>query len=291
MRATGVVLALAVLAPVLAAGGEKSFSSVDEALGALNSNRGWSAVEYLAEHPKESVEPLLTIVKQGRPGPWISANSALLKSRDPRVAPFYIELLANNLYEKEADGSRKVYGLGTRNGCTEVPFLYGGILAQTLGELGDRSAVPVLRDAVTHGDDEVRRQAYVALYRLGALSADDLFEKAKADASQTTALLRVIHQVACLRIRDDPSVTLRLLDRIVTTFPEQPSAVAAAHSLAASTFETLRQYDDAIRELDQVAKFSQFPFMTERLPQQRQRLLDAKARPDSARPMGVGCFF
>lgn len=290
MKATGLVLALAVLAPVLAAGGEKPFSSVDEALRALTSDGRWSAIEYLAAHPKESVEPLLEIVKQGRSGAWISANTALVKSRDPRVAPFYIELLASNFYEKEADGSRKVYGLGSQNGCLKLPFLYGGILARTLGELGDRSAVSVLRDALKQGDDEVQKQACVALYRLGALSADDLFEMAKGAANQPRALA-VIHQIACLRIADDAPLALSLLDRIITTFPDQPSAVASAHALAASTFETLGQYDDALRELDEVAKFSQFPFMTARLPEQRQRLLDAKARPGPAPPMGVACLF
>ena len=146
---------------------QAQFGSVNDAIAALaegTSNTKWSAVQYLANHPDESIPELFWIVENQKPG-WEYASSAIVRSKDARALPFFTRLLADNFFLKEADGSRKKFGLGSKNGCLVMPNLFGRVLAMSLGELGDPIAIPTLRDAASQGDAAVEASAYDALYR------------------------------------------------------------------------------------------------------------------------------
>jgi len=188
---------------------------------------------------------------------WIHASAALTRTKDERVAPFYINLLRNNYYEKEKDGTRKQFGLGTKNGCEVWPFLYGGVLARALGTMGDKRAIPVLKEAAKEGDSEVRRRAYEALYKLEALSLDDLFDMAKKDADPQANVVSIIEGIGWASIHSDTPHALKVFDRIIAELPKHEQGVAGAHFWKVQCFTLLKQYDRAIQECDEVMKFPQ----------------------------------
>lgn len=254
--------------------GEHRYASVSEAIAALAGRADdsrWAAVEYLAKHPEESVPRLLMMVEKQEKG-WIFASEALVQSRDKAVVPAYIELLRANFYEKEADGSKKQYGYGTKNGCSIGPFLYGGVLAEHLGRMGDPRAMPVLRAAATQGDYEVRQRAYEALYRLGGLSLDELFGMAKKNADPDARIPDIIERVGWRSIGQDTRFAIKVFDRVIAELSNEEYLVASAHYWKVHCFEALKQYDEAVRECGEVMKFSRFENLTSQMRTMAPRL-------------------
>ena len=274
---------LVFLLPVRVAAGEANYTNVLDAIAALTRSSGqsqWEAVEYLAKHPEQSVPPLMQMVEKQENG-WIFASGALTRSMDARVVPFYIGLLRNNFYAKEADGTRKQYGLGSKNGCTVWQFIYGGVLARSLGEMGDKRAIPVLKQAAKQGDTEVRKNAYEALYKLRALSLDELFKMAKDKSDPEVNIPDIIEGIGWANIHSDPRFAIMLFDRVIAALPSYEYEVASAHFWKAQCFELLKQYDDAIRECNEVTKFPRYNNLTSQVKEQQirlKKLLDETSR-------------
>lgn len=270
-------------ASVVWAVNEPEYASVEDAIAALAGpaiRSQMTAAKYLAQHPDQSVRPLMTLVEKREKG-WIFGCSALSKCRDERVVPFFVRLLRNNFYEKEADGTRKQYGFGSTNGCMVFPFLYGGVLARTLGEMGDKQAIPVLKEAIKEGDAEVKLKAYLALYKLGGLSLDELFDVAKKNSDPRMNFTDTIVGVGWSSIHSDSPFALVVFDRIIRELPDQKYAVASAHYWKIQCFELRKHYTAALLECDEVMKFPEFPNLTRQMGERRAKLkalLDAQPR-------------
>ena len=276
------VLVLAVaLGAMPAIASDPQYSSADEAIAALAgppSNAKWAAVEYLAKHPEGSVPRLeQMVIKQEKA--WIYASAALVRSKDPRVLPLYIDLQRDNFYVKEADGTRMQFGLGSKNGCLAWSNFFGSILAGDLGRLGDKRAIPVLREAVAQGDSGVRQAAYEALYRLGDLSLDDLFDLAKKGREPGMNIADIIEKIGWEYMYEDPRLAIKVFDRIIAELPSHEREVAGAHFWKVQCFEMLQEYDDAIQECQEVMKFSQFDNLTHQIEEKEPQL---RARADQA---------
>lgn len=265
---------LAVLVAVLAIGaayGQTTYTNLPDAIAALagSDNRStWPAVEYLAKHPEQSVPPLMQMVEKQEAG-WVFACAALTRSKDARVVPFYIRLLQNNFYAKEEDGTRKQYGFGTKNGCVVLRYIYGGALATNLGDMGDKRAVPVLEDAAKQGDPEVRTRAYQALYKLEAISLDQLFEMAKRNSDPRANIPNIIQGIGWVDIYPNTRAAIMVFDRVIAELPDHEYEVAAAHFWKVQCYELLKQYDDAIRECDEVMKFAKYDNLTSQIKGRR----------------------
>lgn len=252
-----IALLLATLVAATGASGQSPFTGVTEAIAALAKSPNeskWAAVTYLANHPEESLPQLFRLMENQEDG-WIYASAALVRSKDARVLPFLLELLRNNFFLKEADGSRKQFGLGTKNGCTAIPNMLGSVVAQRLGELGDKRATDTLWDAASQGDPAVRDSAYAALYALGGLSLDELFDMAK-EGSDGTA--EIIEEIGWQTIQSDTNFAIRLFDRIIAEIPGDEYRVASAHFWKVQCFELLKDYDNALRECQEVMKFTKY---------------------------------
>ncbi|HZI56109.1 MAG TPA: HEAT repeat domain-containing protein [Verrucomicrobiae bacterium] len=259
MRANRIGCLAAVIA--ISAFSQAQFGSTDEAINALSKdspNAQWNAAQYLAAHPNESIPQLFRIVERQEPG-WVYALTAIARSKDVRALPFLTHLLADNFFLKEADGTRKIFGLGTQNGCLVLPNLFGSGLADALGDLGDPRAIPALREAVEQGDARVRRSAYAALYKLGGVSLDDLF----SFGSETQAdLWDVLEDIGQRATESDPRFAISVFDRIIARFSDDPHRVASAHFWKMDIFEYAKDYDAALREADEVIQFTQYENLT-----------------------------
>ena len=257
---------------------QAQFGSVNDAIAALAdgpSNTKWSAVQYLTNHPGESIPQLFSIVENQKPG-WEYASSAIVRSKDARALPFFTRLLADNFFLKEADGSRKKFGLGSKNGCLVMPNLLGSVLAMRLGELGDPTAIPTLRDAASQGDAAVEASAYDALYRLGGVTLDELFSRASAAKPN---LRQVVEGIGWSSLYSDPKFAIALFDRIVADFADDPYRVAGAHFWKIRAFENAKDYGAAVREVDEVLKFENYENLVRQATEARARILAARASP------------
>jgi HEAT repeat protein len=254
---------------------QEQFGSVKDAIAALAdgpSSTKWSAVQYLANHPDESIPQLFWIVENQKPG-WENASSAIVRSKDARALPFFTRLLADNFFLKEADGSRKKFGFGSKNGCLVMSNLFGSVLAMHLGELGDPAAIPTLRDATSQGDAAVEASAYDALYRLGAVTLDELFSLASVAKPN---LRQVVEEIGWRSLYSDPKFAIALFDRTVKDFADDPRRVAGAHFWKIQAFENDKDYGAALREVDELMKFENYENL---VSQARARILAARARP------------
>ena len=251
----------------------QEFKDVNEAAKALE-NTDWkvkdAAADYLLKNQKESVPLLKKLIKNKQSG-WITAIFTLTKIKDESVLPFYIKLLEGNFYNKDENGKRIIYGFGSPNGCIVNRNQYGGILAYSLGQIGDERAVPVLREALKQGDEEVKQHAYFALYKLKDISIEDFF--AIVDTEKEVKIVSLISQIGGENIHSNTNFAIEIFDRLIQRFPQERYTVASAHFSKIQCFELLKQYDKALEECDEVLKFSDFENLTEQIKQKKERLL------------------
>ena len=247
----------------------QEFKDVNEAAKALE-NTDWkvkdAAADYLLKNQKESVPLLKKLIKNKQSG-WITAIFTLTKIKDESVLPFYIKLLEGNFYNKDENGKRIIYGFGSPNGCIVNRNQYGGILAYSLGQIGDERAVPVLREALKQGDEEVKQHAYFALYKLKDISIEDFF--AIVDTEKEVKIVSLISQIGGENIHSNTNFAIEIFDRIIQRFPQERYAVASAHFWKIQCFELLKQYDKALQECDEVLKFPDFENLTKQIKQKR----------------------
>ena len=253
--------------------GAQEFKDVNEAAKGLE-NTDWkikdAAADYLLKNQRESVPILKKIIKNKQNG-WITAIFTLTKTKDESISPFYIKLLEDNFYNKDENGKRLIYGFGSSNGCIVFPNQYGGILAYSLGEIGDKRAIPVLREALKQGDKEVKEKAYFALYKLEDISLEDFF--AIADTEKEVKIVSLISQIGNENIHSNTNFAIEVFDRIIQRFPQERYEVASAHFWKIQCFELLKQYDKALEECDEVLKFSDFENLTKQIKQAKEKLL------------------
>jgi len=245
------------------------FSSVKEAVAVVqdkdsqNWTRRQEAESYLLKNQEDSLPVLTRAVKKKEEG-WINCAYILAKSEDPAVVPLFIDLVRENFFLKEADGSRMEFGFASKNGSELRTNQYGAVLASLLGLIGDAKAIPVLKEVAKQGDPEVQRSAYKALYELGDLSFDQIFEIAKtADPSvrMPDIVIRVIHALN----HSNPKRAIALYDRVIDDFPMESYEVASAHYLKIQCYRNLKDFDRALKQCDVVLKVVKFENLTEQM--------------------------
>jgi len=261
-------MVIAIASTLCATSFAETFTNVTQALEVFQ-QRGadfrasLQASKYLKEHPEESIAPLLEIVKS-KGYRWQTAGSILAKTKNEEVLHIYMELLADNLFEKEADGSRK---LSPPTGAN-----YGAQIAEYLGKMGDKRAIPVLKKAVEQGDFQVSRSALEALFYLNDISMAELFEMASKEKypSTTCVILSIAHDA----MRSDPTNTLPVLDRIIDSFPEQKQNVGLSHMYKMECYEKIGRYEQAIQEAEQALKYSEIDYLFEHISERKQEISD-----------------
>jgi tetratricopeptide (TPR) repeat protein len=144
-------------------------------------------------------------------------------------------------------------------------------LAYGLGEIGDKRAVPVLREALKQGDKDVRENAYSALYKLEDISLEDFF--ALVDAEKEINIVSLISRIGNTNIHSNTNFAIEIFDRIIREFPQKQYEVAAAHFWKIQCYELLKQYDKALKECDEVLRFPEFENLTEQVVQKKEKLL------------------
>ncbi len=258
----------------------QEFKNVSEAIDSLRSSENEiekAALNYLSTCPDKSI-PILEEVITKQENNWYEAADALTKIGGKKVVPFYIELLKNNFYEKNKKGERIGYGLGSGNGCTVIPYIYGSVLADQLGYLGDTSAIPVLKDAVRQGDYYVREAAYNALYRLKVMTIDQLFDIAIKHSDPEAHILELISGIAWVKTYTEPKNAIEIYDRIIREFPEDDYYVTSSHFWKIDCYEILDRLDDAITECEEVMKHSQHKDMVKQAEAKKAELISSKEK-------------
>lgn len=280
----GVVVLLASVAAACA--GE--FASVQEAIAVIQdeNSKDWKrmqeAEEYLLKSPEDALPALMKMVKNQEEG-WITAAYTMAKSKDPQVVPLCIGLVRENLFLKEADGSRMKFGFGSVNGCEVRMNQFGSVLASLLGRIGDLRAIPVLKEAVKQGDPEVQRSAYEALYELGVLSIDEIFEIAKTAPPSVRMPDLVVGIIHALNNRD-PERAVELYDRVITDFPEESYEVASAHYWKIQCYRNLKKFERALEQCDVVLRVVKFENLTEQMAGMRTEISKAAQQDGAGQP-------
>lgn len=218
------------------------------------------AIKYLAKYPEKSTPLMIGIIKNREDG-WTSALMTLKESKDEKALYFLIDELKDNFYEKDDNGNRKEFGLGSPHGCIVKTNFDGGLFAEALGDLGDKRAIPALEEAVSKGDSHVRTKAYHALYDLGYISLEDLFnlaiEESRSDANKAD-IVGIIVYIGNSLMNSDTRYAIEIFDRVIEDFPEEYYQVADAYFLKIECFIKLKEYDNAINECNNALKFTQF---------------------------------
>jgi tetratricopeptide (TPR) repeat protein len=213
---------------------------------------------------------------------WNIFAYGLMRSKNPEVTAFFIRLVQQNLYLKEADGSRMEFGFGAKNGCEEMSNDLGSVLAFYLGSIGDKRAVPTLREAVKQGDSAVRDSAYRALFRLGEYSFEEILDKlgelsfwedagvtvTNPDGPSPNTVMAIIEDV---RSRDSERA-IGLYDQIIGKFPARSPEVARAHFSKILCYEDLKKHDLALRQCEVALQKVKLQDYTKRIPKIRNRI-------------------
>jgi len=266
------------------------FDSKDWGPDDLNAE-DWKRVRKAEEYLLKNHAVLMGIVENEEEN-CISCAYALVRSKNPEVVPLYIRLLRQNFFLKEPDGSRMEFGFGAKNGCEESSNGYGSIMAYHLGEIGDKRAVPPLREAAEQGDSGVRKSAYCALYKLGEYSVDEILatigeisfwgEGAGAfatnpDGPSPDTVLAMIDEV---RSRN-PKQGIELYDGIILRFPANSREAARAHFSKILCYEDLKKYDLALRQCGVASRNDKLEDYTRRIQATRDRITK-RAQQDGA---------
>ena len=260
----------------------QQFQNTDEAVKALGSSDYKvkdAAIEYLTEVPKKSV-PILKKIIRGKEDTWNWAMFALNKISKESAVILYIKLLEENFYEKEKDGTRKIYGLGTKNGCFDPGNDYGSGLAMNLAWLGDKRAIPVLKEAFKQAGPDVRRNALYALFKLDDISLQNLFDLAKQEKEIDIA--DMIISIGAENIHTNNEAAIKIFDQIIEEFPNDNYKVASAHFWKIQCYELLQMFDKALVECDEVSKYPTFVNLTDQVIKKKEKIL---LRLNSQRPV------
>ncbi len=191
---------------------------------------------------------------------WNILAYGLRRSKDPEITAFFIRLVQQNLYVKDANGNRMKFGFGSSHGCEEITNELGSGLAIHLGEIGGKRAVTALKEAVEQGDSAVRDGAYRALYKLGEYSFEEILsmlgaisfdEKFGMNVTNSVGLspntvMAIIEDVEAL----DYKCANKLFDRIIEKFPAGSDQVARAHFSKILSYRQHEQFDLALRQCE-----------------------------------------
>jgi hypothetical protein len=224
---------------------------------------------------------------------WHIFAYGLKRSKDPEVTAFFIRQVQQNFYVKEADGSRMEFGFGAKNGCEEISNELGSVLAIHLGAIGDKRAVPALREAIKQGDSAVRESAYRALFRLGEYSFAEILNKlgeisfwedagatvTNPDGPSPDTVMAMIEDV---RSRDSERA-IGLYDQIIGKFPARSPEVACAHFSKILCYEDLQKHDLALKQCEVALQKVRLQDYAKKIPEIRNRITK-RAQQDADRP-------
>jgi hypothetical protein len=250
----------------IASAGE--FKSMEEALeGLKNNSSAYDAAQYLALNKADEAFPILTTIFKNQREGWFYAATSLKMMKSEKAVDFFIELLRDNFYNKDEMGQRIVYGYGSKYGCTVLANRLGEISADILGELKNKKAVSVLREAISQ--DSLVSNAYLALYRMDEISLDQFIEAAK---KETRSLPDKIARIGNENIHGNTGFAIEVFDKIIKELPPDNYAVACAHYSKIQCYTLLEQYDKALDECDRVAKYTQYKNLTDQIPGEKEEI-------------------
>ena len=273
------VFAVALLLTSISISCSGEVSNVKEAFAVIKAEKSedWKgrqeAEQYLLKHQKDSLPVLIGIVRNKEDG-WMSCALILEKSKEPAVVPLFMDLVRKNFFMKEADGSRMKFGFSSKNGCEMITNQYGATLASLLGSIGDARAIPILKEATKQGDPAVQRSAYGALYALGNISIDEIFQIAKTgdpESQMPDFLMGIIHALH----HSNPKRAVKLYDRVIRELPKESYEVASAHYSKIQCFQILKEFDRALEQCDIVLKVVKFENLTKQMAGMRAEISKA----------------
>ena len=90
-----------------------------------------------------------------------------------------------------------------------------------------------------------------------AIPLDQLFKMASSP-EKPNGIFDLITNVGWEKVDCDPHFALGIFNRIIADFPDDRRKLADAHFWKISCYEALHQTDDAIRECNEVLKFTEF---------------------------------
>ena len=147
------------------------------------------------------------------------------------------------------------------------------MLTYHLGSIGDKRAIPVLKEAVIKGDSSVQASAYGALYRLGEFSFAELLGVVQGASDPWREIdQEVVGIIDEVRSRDSKRA-IELYDRVIAELPEDSYAVANAHYWKISCYQDLKQYDRALLQCDALLKKTNFTNYTQQVPRMRAKII------------------
>jgi len=250
-----------------------SFASTAAAMEALKGKGElkWEASKYLKGH-RECVPELERLVETKHPAGLI-AMFTLTGIGGDEVVAFYVDLLSRNLYETDAKGKRIEYGYGKPGGCCKPEYLYGQAIVMQLGRLRSKRAEPVLRKAWADSDPAVRQEVPQALYEIGAMTRDELFDAARQEGPDKPVYYRALESIARDMMYDKPDEAIAILRRITDSADADSGAVETAHFWLIGCYEAKKQYDKALEECRWITKKSQAQNLVEQMPSRQAEIL------------------
>lgn len=231
----------------------------------------WELIHQKEKYLLEHQAVLMKAVKNRQDG-WNSCAYGLARSKDPKVTTLFIQLLRQNFYLKEVDGSRKEFGFGSKNGCEVETNHYGSVFASLLGIVGDDRAIPVLKEAVSQGDQSVQASAYYALCKLEEISIEELIKIVKNTDHPSNGILTVPLLIISDVKSRDPASAIKLYDRVIAELPVESFQVATAQYNKIECYQDLKEYDHALEQCDVVSKMLKFENYTQQMPRLRERI-------------------
>lgn len=251
------------------------FSSVDDAFLTIldqKSELQWEASHYLKEHPANAIAKLKRVIEEQNPS-WFIAMCTLTDIGGESVVRFYCDLLDKNRYEIDENGTQKIYGLGSPNGCMKPHYSYGESIVEQLGKLGDKAADPCLQRAWLDSDDAVRAAVPKARYDIGALSLDDLAKLVIADVKHRDIYFDALLAIAQDNIHAKTDAAIETFE-MICALPEAGNQIrASAHMSLIQCYELKKDYDKALAHCDWVIKNAEEKEWSRRCNEQRPVLL------------------
>ncbi len=225
---------------------------------------------------------------------WNILAYGLRRSKDPEITAFFIRLVQQNLYVKDANGNRMKFGFGSSHGCEEITNELGSGLAIHLGEIGGKRAVTALKEAVEQGDSAVRDGAYRALYKLGEYSFEEILSMLGAISFDEKFGMNVTNSVGLssntvMAIIEDVSVfdskrAIELYDRIIEKFPAGSEEVARAHWSKILCYHNNQQYDLALKQCEVALEKGNLKDYTKRITEIRNQIIKGAQQVGADKP-------
>ncbi|MDQ3635890.1 MAG: hypothetical protein M3405_15505 [Acidobacteriota bacterium] len=216
-----VILFLILILSVVSIVNAQDFNDAQEALSALNKmteckcDTDKRAYKYFTSHPEESIPILISFTITNEQRAFISIR-ALSKIKDERVSNFLILLVSNELQNNPNS-------------------LISGTIA-ILGNYGDKSAIPVIKESLSRLNNNSRDVDEEALCKLGEISIDELFELRSKSKDKMLSIALSNEWV-------NPQFSIKMYDWIIEKIPKDKEMIYNSQKGKVSALYNLGKYE------------------------------------------------